>query len=83
MNMKNIDFNKMSKIDIINYISAIKQDYESLLSPFFNVEETLKLRKYIYSLPFSEYVCGMFWEFLNNDLTYFDLIKMLSIIKVI
>ena len=81
--MKNIDFYKMSKIEIINYISAIKQEYNSLLSPFFNANETLKMRKYIYSLPFSEYVCDMFWEFLNNDLTYFDLIKMINLIKVI
>ena len=60
--------------DFIENYEVIKEYYEGLLSPFFDVARIRVLKAKIYSLNVSVKRKDMLWELLNSDITIEELL---------
>lgn len=60
--------------DFIENYEVIKEYYEGLLSPFFDVPRIRVLKTKIYSLNVSIKRKDMLWELLNSDITIEELL---------
>lgn len=60
--------------DFIENYEVVKEYYEGLLSPFFDVPRIKVLKAKIYSLKVSTKKKDQLWELLNGDITIEELL---------
>jgi len=75
----------MTYYECVKQVGLIKKDYVSFMH-FFNEEEEDKwyyyqkmreIKKEIYSLKFEEWKKDKLWEYMNDDVTFLDLLSFL------
>lgn len=65
----------------INNIQTIKDNYTSLLSPFFNRKMIILYKQTIYSLKIAEWKKDKLWEVLNNDISIEEFYQIVKCLK--
>ena len=77
--MKDIFF--LTFDEFIDNIQVIKDNYTSLLSPFFNRNMILLYKDFIYSFNIPEWKKDKLWEVLNNDLSVEEFYQIVKYLK--
>lgn len=61
--------------EFIDNCEVLRDQFDGLLSPFFDVEAIKSWKTMIYSLKFPYSKCDLIWEFLNGDVELEELQK--------
>lgn len=67
--------------DFIKNIEVIKDNYTSLLSPFFNRKMIIFYKQKIYSFQIVEWKKDKLWEALNNDISIEEFYQIVKYLK--
>lgn len=71
-----LDFN-----DFIENIEVIKDNYTSLLSPFFDRKKIISYKQMVYSFKAAEWKKDKLWEVLNNDVSIEEFYQIVKLLK--
>ena len=71
-----LDFN-----DFIENIEVIKDNYTSLLSPFFDRKMIISYKQIVYSFKTVEWKKDKLWEVLNNDVSIEEFYQIVKLLK--
>lgn len=72
-NIPNLTFQKF-----VESAKVLKDNYECLLVPFFHSKAIRCWKIMIYSLDIPEWKRDRIWNYLNNDIEYEDLAKLMD-----
>lgn len=67
--------------EFVENIEVIKDNYTSLLSPFFDRKMIILYKKTIYSFQIAEWKKDKLWEALNNDITIEEFYQIVKYLK--
>lgn len=67
--------------EFIENIEVIKDNYTSLLSPFFDKKMIIIYKQTIYSFKIAEWKKDKLWEVLNNDISIDEFYQIVKYLK--
>lgn len=73
------DISNLTFRQFVESAQALKDNYECLLMPFFRPKEIRCWKTMIYSLNIAEWKRDKIWNYLNGDMEYEELVKLVDI----